>query len=282
MTRQNPMNEYSRAPEETQREVEPPITKAKVVESAPHNDASEAWHQVRVRPYGESSPTIATVLSSGRGTVNPPVSGDDVAVGYGPDGRAYVIGYWYRNGRDAVAPPDYAVGDHIIGSPNSNSYIAIRRDGHIDIITEGNKRVDIDNQSAAAYLTTDFSAPSQTAYSKIPFATVEYNKEGLFDTTTHDMTVHADGLHRIDASVEIAEAGQNNVYQLAIFKNGSIEKRKSRQSSVNEPLSIDIGTTSNLDKGDIIDVRLKQQTGSAKTVQGLRETTEFTIRRNGI
>jgi hypothetical protein len=259
-----------------------PISKARVVSAKGYPDQN-GFHSVRIRVYGDESTYLAPVLMPMPGCVWIPDEGTDVAVMFNQADKPWVIGSWYALDRvedDDVDLPDYEPGDLRLGNSTGSS-VTVHHDGHISLITDDTERVDIDNQSAAVYLSTDYSA-SSNGYTKIPFDAVEEDREGLFRPATNDIQIHANGLHRITTSVEVPTPGQNNTYSLGIFVNGTIEKRISRQSSVNEQMSIQVTTEQRLETDDIVDVRFRNESGQARTVRGSQVTTDFSIRRAGI
>lgn len=260
-----------------------PVQKAKVMASGDH-PGDHAFHSVTIRVYGDDSPYVAPVITPMFGSVWVPKEGQDVAVIFGNNDKPWVIGAWYPVDRvegDDVDLPDYQAGDIRLGN-ETGSHFTVHSDGHITIQTDGFERIDIDHQSATTYLEIDQSVPGDSTYYIVEFDTEEDDPQDLFDTTTHSYIVRHNGRYEASATIEIAAAGQNNLYTLALFRNGSMVKRKSRQSVVNEPLSLNIDFERRLDEGDEIDVRLLQDSGSNKTINGLQESTSFNIKREGI
>jgi len=249
------------------------VVRAEVLDVLPKS------HAVRVQPRGEAIPIIAPVLTLTNGSLTLPEKGQRVVLLYVTDNTPVALGGMYLG--DGKSPPDAQEGDLILGN-STGSTMKIHEDGHITISTAGTPPIDVDHQSASVYLGTDFSAPSGGVYTKVPFDTTEDDQENLFRPSTNDIKVKADGLHRITTSVEIPTAGQNNSYSLAIFINGIEQKRVSQQSSVNAPLSIQLTTMKRLDKEDVIDVRIQNNSGTNRTVLGSSTTTEFDVRRAGI
>ena len=283
MAKDNPSNPYTRDDGHTKRDVAMPVQKAKVMSSSPHPD-EDGFHTVRIRVYGDQATFVAPVITPMFGSVWVPKQGQDVSVIFSDNNKPWIVGAWYPLDRvedGEVDLPEYVPGDIRLGN-ESGSHVTIHDDGHITIQTDGFERIDIDHQSAATYLGTDQSIPGDSTYYIVEFDTEEDDPEDLFDTTTHSYTVRHSGRYRATATIEIAAAGQNNLYTLALFRNGSLAKRKSRQSAVNEPLSLDVDFERRLDEGDEIDVRLLQNSGSNKTINGLQETTTFNIKREGI
>jgi len=236
-------------------------------------------HAVRVNPRGDNAPIVAPVLTPTYGMHVLPSEKERVTLLYITENVPVAIGGVYL--ADGPNPPEADENDVVFGN-STGSEITVHEDGHISVTTEGTQRVDIDHQSAAIYLGTDYSAPSGGTYNKIPFDSVEGNDENLFRPSTNDIQVKADGLHRLTASVELPTPGQNNAYRLAIYVNGTEEKRVSRQSAVNEPMSIQVTTMERLDDGDVVDVRIANESGTSRTVLGSDKTTEFDVRRAGI
>lgn len=286
MPKNNPMNPHSQDEQAIQRHAPLAVMRATVTDAFPkQDDESGPYHRVTVRVYGDPSPHEATVLAPSRGDVNVPTVGDDVAVAFGPNEKPFIIGYWYpankvQDGR--VDLPDYEPGERIIGTPHNTSFISISKDGTITIKTEDDAPVNIDHNSFVAYMGSDQSVAGDGNYYILEYDTEEDDPEGLFDPSTYTFTVKHAGRYEVGATAEIAAAGQNVLYQIAVFVNGSQEKRKSRQSAVNEPISLDVELSKNLSEGDEVDVRLAQNSGPAKTVQGSSITTDFSAERQGI
>lgn len=283
MATDNPMNPHTQDDSKVQRSVAPPVAKARVVQAARHDRDGETkgYHTVRVRVYGETSTFLAPVLTMGAGDAHIPPVGSNVAVMYGPNEKPWVVGYWYATNEDRE-PPEYLPGERVIGTPLNESYMKIAADGHIEIRTEGNRRVDIDHQSASVFLDNNYSLPSGSTYNKIPFDTIEDDPEELFNASNNSIDVLADGLHRLSASAELPTPGQNNQYSIAVFVNGVERKRVSNQSAVKEPLSLQVQTQIRLDAGDVVDIRMSNDSGTSRTVLGSPVTTEFNVRRAGI
>lgn len=284
MAKDNTMNPFDQNEEQTRRSVAPPMAKAKVVQARPHDPddpQQQAYHTARVRVYGESSTFLAPILTSMAGDAHVPPVGSDVAVMYGPNEKPWIIGYWYPVNEDRE-PPEYLPGERVIGSPLSDSYMKIAADGHVEIITEGRARVDIDHQSASVERTgSDQSIPAN-AITKIQFNNIEEDPEELWDQSNYQMVIRSDGLHRINASVALPTPGQNRSYSIYVYKNGSPIKRVTRQSAVNEEMSLSVLTMERLNEGDKIDIRVNNRSNSARNILGSDQTTEFDIRRAGI
>lgn len=278
------MNPHTEAETNTQRSVAPPVAKAKVVQAASHDrddPDAKGYHTARVRVYGESSTQVAPILTSMAGDAHVPPVGSDVAVIYGPNEKPWIIGFWYAVNEDRE-PPNYQPGERVIGHPDTESSIRIRKDGHIRIITEGNSAVDIDHQTASVNMSGSNQTIESNTTEKIEFDTVEDDPEDLWDSSNYQMVVNSDGLHRITTSMAFPNPGQNNTYICHIYVNGSPEKRVAKQSAVNEELSIQVTTLERLESGDSVDVRVENGNGNDVDVLGSKQTTDFTIRRAGI
>lgn len=241
-------------------------------------DRLPSIHSVRVNPRDENSPFVAPVLTPNTNSYALPSEGSRVMLLYITDGQPIVLGGIYL--LDGDSPPDTADDDYVIGN-ESGSSMTVHEDGHISLVTEGVEKVDIDHQSASVFLDTD-QIVSSNGYTKIEFDSIEDDKEGLFRPDTYDIQTRSEGLHKVSASIEIPAAGQNNSYSLAIFVNGVENKRVTRQSAINEPLSLQVITQVRLDANDVIDIRLSNNSGSDKTVLGSGVTTEFDVQRAGI
>lgn len=283
-------NQMKETDEEQVRKAVPmPVQKAKVIQVPDHShEEGEArgYHQVYVKLYYDQSQERATVLTGKQGDVSLPEEGEDVYVLFGAADKPLVLGSFYPVDDEYGDPnlenvPEYSEGDRIIGN-GSGSYFGIRDDGSIEILTEGTKPVNIHFQASVTYLGTDQTVAGDDTYYIVQYDTKESDPEDLFDTSTHEFTPRHDGWYEAEASCEIPAAGQNNRYTLAIFVNGTLEKRKSRQSAVNQELSLDVKLNKELEADDVVDARIKQDSGSSKTIAGLSETTEFTIERKGI
>lgn len=284
MARNNPTNPYTRDPSHTQKDVPMPIQKAKVLDAKGMPDES-GFHTVKIQVYGDDAPYIAPVVTPMFGSVWVPREGTDVAVTFGNADKPWVIGAWYpldRADEDGdVDLPDYEPGDLRLGN-ESGSHVTIHDAGAISIITDGRQPVNIDHQSATALMSTDQSVAGDDTYDLLAFDTAEDDPEGLFDSTQNGFVLRTDGTHEIAVTVEIPSPGQNNRYTLSLFRNGSVMKRKSGHSVVNQELSLSVDSQMRMDATDVIDVRLKQNSGSSKTVNSSRLTTEFSVERRGI
>jgi len=283
MARNNPSNPYTRDPAHTAKDVPLPVQKAKVMAAGDHPE-DDAFHTVKIRVYGDQAPYIAPVLTPVPGSVWIPEEGTDVAVIFGDSNKPWVIGSWYALDRvedGEVDLPDYEEGDLRLGN-DTGSHTTVHNDGHITIQTGGFERIDIDTQSAAVYMGTDQAIPGDSTYHIVQFDSEEDNTAALFDPTAYSYTLMHDGRYEVNATVAIPLPGQNVRYTLGIFVNGSLAKRKSRQSAVNEPLSLDCELNQRLDTEDEIDVRLLHDRGSNSTVEGLQVSNGFNIERKGI
>jgi len=252
---------------------------SEAVDRATVLDVIPEAHAVRVNPRGDNSPLVAPVVTPMYGSVTLPRKGSRVTLVYITDNVPICVGGIYL--ADGEEPPTAEDGDIILGN-GTGSQIRIADDGHISIITDGDERVDVDNQSASVYLSDTQTIPSQSEPTKVEFNTVEEDREGLWDQDNHQMVVKADGLHKINTSVAILSAGQNNLYEISVFVNDTEVDKMYRQSATNEPLSLHASTSERLEAGDTVDVRVKNQSGSGRDIEGDSVTTEFDIRRTGI
>lgn len=248
------------------------VVRATVLDTMPET------HTVRVNPRGDNAPVIAPVLTPTYGSQTLPQAGERVMLLYVAENTPICLGSIYL--LDGVQPPNGENGDLILGN-DSGSAMTVHEDGRISLITDEKQPIDIDNQSASVYLGTDYSVPDN-GYTKVPFDVVKSDAEELFRPDTHDFQTSVYGLYGISASVEIPSAGQNNSYTLAIFVNNEEKKRVTRQSAVNAPLSVQVTASEYLDTGDIIDIRIENNSSSNKTITGSDLTTDFNIRREGI
>lgn len=142
MTLNNPSNPHDLPKDQVQREVEPPLAKATVVQTFPHDRDSKTkrgFHTVRIRVYGEDATVQAPVITPMKGDANLPEVGDNVVVAYGSNEKPWVIGHWYAADADQDKedePPNHNAGDRVIGN-GTNSYIKIGRDGDVKVIENG-------------------------------------------------------------------------------------------------------------------------------------------------
>lgn len=189
--------------------------------------------------------------------------------------------YESAQGRKAARFP-HSVPDYDMPEGLGPGDFALVAPGSVRIGTDGYGPINIDHQSATAYLGTDHDVADDGNYHIIEFDTVESDPEDLFDPSSHNFTVRHDGVYEVNATIEIPAPGQQNRFTLSVYRNGTLTKRKSRQSSVDEPLSLDVEYNKRLDAEDVIDIRLLQNSGSPKTVDGTQETSAFNIERKGI
>lgn len=236
-------------------------------------------HAVRVNPRGDDAPFIAPVLTPNYGSSTLPQKDSRVSVLYITDNTAVVLGSVYL--LDGEDPPTVAE-DEIRFGNSSGSYISINQDGSISIRTEGNKPVNIDHQSATAIMSADQSIAGDDQYYIVDFDDVNDDPDDLFDPNKNGFVIKTEGQHNLSSTVEVTSAGQNNRYTLALYRNGQLMKRKSRQSAVNDVLSITVTTNRQFEDGDVIDVRFRQDSGTSKIINSNFNATEFYIQRKGI
>jgi len=282
MARNNPSNPYTRESEHTAKDVQQAITKARVKDV--NTSAEGGVHTVRVQPYGTNSSFIAPVLMPVQGCVWLPEQGTDVALMFTKENKPWVIGSWYASDRinaGNVELPDYEEGDLRLGN-STGSNITVESDGTINIVTVGDKAVNIDKQSAVVYRSTPQTIPNDDTYYKVEFDVVESDKEDLYDITNHQYVLKHGGDYRFSATLMFPAAGQNNRYTLGIFVNGTEEKRRSFQSSTNAEMSLDVSVDKRLNAGDVVDVRVKQNSGSGRDINGSSRTNDFILQRKGI
>lgn len=236
-------------------------------------------HSVRVNPRGDNAPIVAPVSTPTYGMSVLPDEGERVTLLYITENVPIVIGSIYL--RDGADPPEADIGDAVFGN-STGSQIGIREDGSIRIQTDTDEPVDIDHQTAVAQMSTDQTIAGDDTYYKVNFDSAVNNPEGIFDTSQQALVVKDDGQHSLHATVEVPLPEQNNRYTLAFFRNGTLFKRKNQQSVTSNALSLTVDTRRDLDTGDVIDVRLRQNSGSSKTITNDFEATEFNIQRTGI
>jgi len=283
MTTKNPSNPYTADAQHTSKDVQMPITKARVLDAKGMNDG-EGFHTVQIRVYGDDPSYLAPVLTPMAGSVWVPPEGSDVAVLFTQQEKPWVIGSWYALDRVESGDqllPEYDVGDIRLGN-QSGSHTTVHRDGHISMGTSGQQPIDIDTQSAVVNRDTDQTVSGGNTYNTIQWNSIESDTEGLYNATDYAYHLLHDGKYNISATLEIEAAGQNNLYTLALLRNGEVVKRLTRQSSVNAPLSLNISMTRNLSANDEITVALRQDSGSDKTVNGNPITNDFVLNREGI
>jgi hypothetical protein len=283
MTTKNPSNPYTADDNHTSKRVQMPVSKAEVLESYGMPDGN-GFHTARISVYGDETSFVAPVITPMIGSVWVPKEDDDVAVIFNRSGEAFIIGSWYALDRvdsGDIDLPDYEIGDLRLGN-ESGSHVTINNDGSIKIQTSETQPINIDHQSATAFMSADQSVGGDDQYYKINFDTDQGDENDIFIENQNYFKILSDGDHTVKTSIEIPLPGQNNRYTIALFRNGSLFKRKNRQSAVNDELSVDLDVSRSFDNGDIIDVRLRQDSGSAKTVNSAKEASEFSIKRHGI
>ena len=144
MTTKNPSNPYSSDANHTSKEVQMPISKARVVDVK--DSVDNGFHTVRIKVYGDGTSYVAPVITPVIGSVVVPKKGDDVAVVFDSADDAWVIGSWYavdRVDNDDINLPEYEEGDVRIGN-DSGSHITIKNNGDILIDSNNNSDVIID------------------------------------------------------------------------------------------------------------------------------------------
>jgi hypothetical protein len=283
MTEKNPSNPYTSDPHHTSKEIQMPISRARVVD-AKGMPEGDGFHTVRIKMYGDESTFLAPVLTPMAGSVWVPQKDSDVAVIFTQQDKPWVIGSWYALDRVESGDqllPDYNVGDLRLGN-HTGSHATIHNDGHITIATEGTHPINIDTQSAVVSRNTDQVISGSDTYNTIEWNSVEDGSVKLYNDTEYQYELLHDGKYNVSSTIEVESAGQNNLYTLALLRNEDVVKRVSRQSTVNEPLSISVSMTKILDADDTISVALRQDSGSNKTLNGNDVTNDFVINREGI
>lgn len=270
--------------EQVRRSVPMPVKKAKVVRTPDHPD-EKGHHQVYVKLYEDESQERVAVLTGMQGDVSIPSEGEDVMVLFRSADKAVVLGTMYpvddvRGEPNEELVPDYEEGDRIIGNV-SDSHLAIRADGTIEITTEGVKPINVDRQNASVYLSSAQTVAGDDAYDIVGFDTVIDDAQNLFDAQNNQMVLNHGGTYTVNASVAISDSGQANRYSLAVFINDTEFKRVSQQSTNNKELSVSVRTVINesLSPDDKIDIRVRQDSGTDRDLDGSRVTSEFSITR---
>lgn len=144
MAKNNPSNPYTSDASHTQREVQMPIQKARVV-SAKSKD-ERGFHTVRITVYGDNAPYDAPVLTPIIGSTWVPKEGSDVAVVFGADDKPWVVGSWYAADRvedGNVDLPSYNPGDLRLGN-ESGAHVTVEADGDVRIESNSDGDVYID------------------------------------------------------------------------------------------------------------------------------------------
>jgi len=237
-------------------------------------------HSVRVNPRGDNAPTVAPVLTPMYGMQMLPQEKERVTLLYITENVPVVIGGVYL--ADGPNPPQADEGDAVFGN-ESGSAVTVHEDGHISVVTEGRQAVDIDHQSASVSLEGANQTIAAGDTDIIQFDTVEEDLEDIWNLDNdYKMTARADGLHRLTASVALPSPGQNNIYEIRIFVNNVEEKRVTRQSAVNEEMSLQVTTMERLETGDKVDIRVTNNSGASREILADDITTEFDFRRAGI
>jgi len=283
MAQDNPTNPFTRDANHTSKDVQMPIQKARVLSSKGHPEQN-GFHTARIRVYGDEAPYLAPVITPMPGSVWVPKAGTDVAVVFTQSGKPWIIGSWYALDRiedGEVDLPAYNPGDMRVGN-HTGSHVTVRDSGTIKIETGGSEPINIDHQSASVRMSTDQTIPDNVVYTTVNFDTVQDDPEGLFNPSAHSFTVRHGGQHRVEATVEVEAAGQNNLYTVGMFANDTLIKRKRRQSTVNAPMSVSVSTTDRFEDDTDIEIRMRQDNGSDKIINSAPVATEFTIERHGI
>ena len=235
-------------------------------------------HAIRVNVRGEDNPIVCPVLSPNYGSVLLPSVGSRVTLLYITENTPVAIGNVYL--ADKQSPPSADIGDVVLGN-DSGSSVTINNDGSIDITTADRQPVNIDFQTATVYLNNDQDVAAGDT-SIVQYDTIEQDTESLFDAANHAYVVRHSGLYEIRGAIEIESAGQNNLYQLAIYTNETLTHRITKQSTVNAPMSLSVSEMVQLEEGDEIDIRLFNDSGQTRTIAGNQETNTFDIQRVGI
>lgn len=274
----NSANPFQSNPTEVEHIATKPPEKGEVI-SVGDNEL----HTATVKLYESGGQKTFPVIVPAYGDVALPQVGTDVRVVYDHADNGFVIGGEYmadRIQRGETTIPNYTAGDRIVGN-ETESFIRIGADGHIDIRTEGNKPVNVDSQSVTVTHTTDQSVADTGAWVTVAYDTVKHGREVLFNGNS-DIVPLYDGLYTIDATVEIQNAGQNFAYALAIFVNDTLVKRKFKQSVNAEPLSIDIHSDENVTAGDSISIRIQNNSNQSRIIGGDATATDFSVNRHGL
>jgi len=235
-------------------------------------------HAVRVNIRGEDNPLVVPVLTPMYGSSMLPKVGSRVTLLYITENTPVVIGAVYL--ADKESPPDAVAGDIVLGN-GSGSEVRINEDGSIDISTEGTQSVDIDAQTATAWITTEQDIAAGNT-SIVQYDTVGSDNNSLFTPAENAYTVKHDGLYEIRGAVEIENAGQNNNYRIGIYTNGVETHRVTSQSVNKAELSLTVAEMETLEAGDTVDVRVTNNSGQTRTLAGNKETSTFDIQRVGI
>lgn len=236
-------------------------------------------HAVRVNPRGDNSPFVAPVLTPKYGMHVLPGEGERVTLLYIAENVPVALGGVYL--ADGEDPPEADVGDVVFGN-STGSEVTIRENGNIHIATGEYQPINIDHQSGSVRMSADQTIAGDDVYEKVEFDTVQDDPEDLFDISTNSFTIRHGGQHRVESTVEIEAGGQNNRYTVGLFADGTLVKRKNRQSVVSEPMSVAISTTRRFEDDTNLDVRLRQDSGSDKIINSADVATEFSIERHGI
>jgi len=239
-------------------------------------------HTATIKLYDSGSQTTAPVLTPAYGDVALPEEDTDVFVLFGENDEELILGSWYpadRVLRGQIQLPDYDAGDRVVGNA-TKSQLHIHADGTIDIDTEGTKPLNTDHQSFSVYLQGQQSVSGKSE-ERVEFDAEKHNEEGIYDFTAHEAVLLNSGLYRLTVTIEIGDAGQNNLYTARIYRNGSVIKRIFRQSAVNEPLTMQFDTSEPLDAGDSIYVTLENGSNAPRNINGNDIGTEFEMRRHG-
>lgn len=267
----NPNNLKRREVQQKSQDID--VVRATVMDTIPE------IHSVRVNPRGDNAPFIAPVVTPIYGSQTLPDVGERVMVLFLTATSGIVLGSVYLI--DGDDPPNIDIGSIRIGN-DTGSHVTVRDNGAIKISTGSFQPIDIDHQSGSVRMSTDQVIPGDNTYTKVNFDTEQDDPEELFNPSTNQFIVRHEGQHRVESTVEIEAAGQNNRYTIAIFADGSPVKRKNKQSAVNEAMSINISTTRRFFDDTTLDIRMRDNSGSPKTINSDSVATEFSIERHGI
>jgi len=282
MAKNNPINPESRDENRTKADIPRGLTKARVLSTPSHPDEL-GYHTVTVQVYNSGEVFDANVLMPMAGCVWVPSEGNDVQVLFNEGGSPWVIGSWYAKNRvqdGDVELFDYEDGTIRLGN-ETGSRIEVRPNGDIELITTGNRPVGIDVQSASVQSSTPQTISGDDVWEKVAWDVVEDDQDNLFQSADNSLLARFGGLYHIHGSVSWPNPKQSNKYEIGIFVNDVLQKYTVRQSANNIEMTTQVHTDELLESGDVIDIRVRQDSGSGKDTNGSEVTDEFTVNRTG-
>ncbi len=125
------------------------------------------------------------------------------------------------------------------------------------------------NSAFSAYPSAGlYSIPNNT-WTKVQFNTEVYDIGSEFDNATnYRFTAANTGKYHISANVQMSGLVSGNIFEVAIYKNGSAYKQSGFQSANNATIYAQVSTDIDLTAGDYIEIFVRQASGGALNVNG--------------